>query len=908
MAGLLSKKIPIIIGGVLLLIGFFIFNTGFKKIDFNTEVKPIFNKRCISCHGGVKRQGGFSVLFRSDALSDTESGKPAIVPGHPEKSEMIRRLNLSDPEERMPYKHEALSKTDINTLTEWVKQGAKWGDHWAYLPVKPIDIPAISNDWIQSPIDHFILDKLNSEKLTPSVQADKATLLRRVSLDLVGMPTPQYATAFMNDMSLNAYEILVDSLLNSKHFGEKWAAMWLDLARYADTKGYERDDKREIWRYRDWLIKAFNDDKPYDRFLTEQIAGDLLPDASDDQLIATAFHRNTMTNDEGGTENEEFRTAAVIDRVNTTWEALMGTTFACVQCHSHPYDPFRHEDYYKFMAYFNDTRDEDTHADYPLLRHFNDTLQRDLAMLTAWIENNDTKEKATEIKRFVKTGQPAINSLLCDSFTNSELSDTKWLALRQNAVCRLKNIQLEGKNHLIFRYSADTEGGVWKIHVDNPNGRLVASVPLKATKGWQIAECSIDTAWGVHDLFFTYTNPQLTKPEQSGVTFDWFYFTEPFPAKGKDGYEKYKTVFWNLLNAKVPTTPIMMDNPTDMHRTTHVFDRGNWLVQGDKVTPSVPASLNPLPKDAPDNRLGLAMWLTDKTNPLTARTMVNRLWEQLYGTGLVETLEDMGTQGAQPTHQALLDYLAWQFMTEYKWSIKKLLKAIVMSATYQLDSKVTAVHLDKDPNNRFYARGARVRLSAEQIRDQSLVVCGVLNEKMNGKSVMPWQPEGIWLSPWSGEYWLQSKGNEAYRRAVYTYWKRTAPYPSMMTFDGAAREVCTSRRIRTNTPLQALVTLNDSAYIDMARLFAFKMKDSVENNIKKQIGSGYEWAMYKPLSNDKLAALEKLYYQALSAFEKDKDKSCEIVGGYDKRNQPETAALVVVANAMLNLDEFITKN
>ena len=302
------------------------------------------------------------------------------------------------------------------------------------------------------------------------------------------------------------------------------------------------------------------------------------------------------------------------------------------------------------------------------------------------------------------------------------------------------------------------------------------------------------------------------------------------------------------------------------------------------------------------------MWLTDKKNPLTARTLVNRLWEQLYGTGLVETLEDLGTQGAQPTHRELLDYLAGQFMSEYKWSIKKLLKTMLMSATYQQDSKVTAQLLEKDPNNRLYARGARVRLSAEQVRDQSLAICGVLNDKMYGKSVMPWQPEGIWLSPWSGEYWVQSKGDEAYRRAVYTYWKRTAPYPSMMTFDGAAREVCTSRRIRTNTPLQALVTLNDSAYIEMARLFAYKMTDSLGTDVKKQISGGYEWAMYKPINAQKLIALEKLYDEALRAFKNDTDKSCEMVGGHDKRNKPETAALVVVANAMLNLDEFITKN
>ena len=714
------------------------------KVDFTTQVKPILNKNCITCHGGVRQKGGFSLLFRDEALAKTKDGKYAIIPGDPEHSEMIRRINLNDPEDRMPYKHDPLSKEEIDILTRWIKEGAPWGEHWAYVPVKEVAVPqpktffgliSTKDDWAKNPVDNFIEKKLKEQNLKPSSQADKQTLLRRVSLDLIGMPAPEnLATKFLKDSSAHAYADLVDSLLTSPHYGEKWTSMWLDLARYADTKGYERDDSRNIWKYRDWLINAFNEDKPYDKFLVEQIAGDLLPDATDSDYIATAFHRNTMTNDEGGTDNEEFRTAAVMDRVNTTWQAIMGTTFACVQCHSHPYDPFKHDDYYKFLAFFNDTRDEDTEADYPLLRTYNDSMQQQLATVINWLKQNTTTAKAKEVYTFLKTWQPAYNSLTCDSFTNSELSDTKWLAFRNHTVCRLKNVDLENRSQLIFRYQAYTPGGVWQIHLDKPDGAVIATVPLPVTKdGWTITPTNITASNGTHDLFFTYTNNNLKKPEDNGALFDWFYFTEELPGKDKQGYAEIKNEYWKLLTANTPTTPIMMDNPTDMHRASYVFERGNWMVKGDKVTPDVPKSLNAFPANAPHNRLGLAEWLTSKQNPLTARTMVNRVWEQLFGTGLAETLEDLGSQGVPPTHAELLDWLSYQFMNDDNWSTKKLIRTIVMSATYQQSSKLTPELEQKDPYNKYYARGSRVRLSAEQVRDQSLCISGLMCNKMYGQ-------------------------------------------------------------------------------------------------------------------------------------------------------------------------------
>lgn len=891
----------------LMALAIFILRCGMRQstIDFTTQVKPILNNHCISCHGGVRQKGGFSLLFREEALSKTKSGKYGIVPGDPGQSEMIRRISLNDPEDRMPYKHDPLSKEDITILKNWIKQGAKWGEHWAYVPLKPVSVPEVSGNWAKNAIDHFIEKKWNEAKLAASPAANKQTLLRRVALDIIGMPAPDHlAKQYLADNSDKAYSNLVDSLLASPHYGEKWTAMWLDLARYADTKGYERDDSRSIWHYRDWLIKAFNKDMPYDLFLKEQIAGDLLPDPTDDDFIATAFHRNTMTNDEGGTDNEEFRTAAVMDRVNTTWQALLGTTFACVQCHSHPYDPFRHEEYYKFMAFFNNSRDEDTFDDYPILRHYNDSLKLQLNRVVNWVKNNVSDQESQEVRQFLRTWQPAYNSLTCDSFINSELSDTKWLALRNHALCRLKNVDLNNRDHLIFRYAAGTGSGTWSIRLDKPGGDLIASVQLPATKGWEITQVRIGKAAGLHDLYFSYINNGLKTPEENGALFDWFYFTDEFPGRDKQGYSDMKNEYWKLATMKLPSTPVMMDNPDGMHRGTYVFERGNWLVKGDKVEPDVPHALNPLPAGAPHNRMGLAQWMIAKENPLTARTMVNRIWEQIFGNGLAETLEDLGSQGIVPTHPELLDWLSYNFMTEDKWSVKNLVRQIVMSATYQQDSKVTADMLEKDPYNKYYARGARVRLSAEQIRDQALCISGVFCDSMYGPSVFPWQPKGIWLSPWNGATWQQSKGAQQYRRAMYTYWKRSAGYPSMINFDGVSREVCTSRRIRTNTPLQALNMLNDSVYIDLARHLAKRMD---EKDTRNSISKGFEWATLHAIDEKSLQTLTGLYNTALEAYKREPEKSKQILGE-GSESDPAMAALTIVANAILNLDEVVTKN
>lgn len=889
-------------------------------IDFNTEVKPIFNKKCITCHGGVKRQAGFSLLFRSDAVAINKSGLPAIIPGDPSHSEMIRRLTLKDPEERMPYKHPPLTDGEIATLKKWIKQGAKWGNHWAYVPVEKVEAPKVDNwffgttgggSWVNNSIDNFIYQRMREEKLKPSSEADKATLLRRVSLDITGLPaSASLADFFLKDTRKNAYEKLVDTLLSSPQYGERWAAMWMDLARYADTKGYERDDWRSIWRYRDWLINAFNENKPYDQFITEQLAGDLLPDPTDAQYIATAFHRNTMTNDEGGTDNEEFRTAAVIDRVNTTWETVMGTTFACVQCHSHPYDPFRHEEYYEFMAFFNNTRDEDTYDEYPLLREFHKADSVKFLQFKQWLKQNAPAQEK-ELVKFVKTGEPAINSIAADQLANSALTDTKWLVLRNNASARIAKVDMQQRSQILYRYKAWKPGGKWVIHLDHPDGTIVNTVNVEDSKGaWKITAMNIPQIKGVHDIYFTYQNKNLQTPEETGMQFDWFYISDPFPGKGLKGYDSAYKYFNDLLTSKqVTVTPVMVENPASLFRQTKVFERGNWLTKGKEVKAGVPRSLGSLPANAPHNRMGLAMWVTDKKNPLTARTIVNRIWEQFFGQGIAETLEDLGTQGLPPTHQALLDHLSWKLMNEFNWDLKKLMKEMVLSATYKQDSKLNGDAKEKDPFNKYYARGPRVRLSAEQIRDQALRVSGLLCEKMFGPGVYPYQPDGIWMSPWNGSTWKKSDSCDQYRRAMYTYWKRSAPYPSMITFDGTSREVCTARRIRTNTPLQSLTTLNDSAFIETAQHFAFRMQSLGGRDVRKQIAKGYEIAMYKPILPQKLDVFEKLYNNALKKYQLE-TPNVEIIVGRSNRAKwnAETAALVVVANAMMNLDEFITKN
>ncbi len=950
----------ILLSGILLISlgAYFLFFFSWKQeeVDFSTEIKPLLNKHCITCHGGVKKNGKFSVLFRHEAMDTTESGKPAIIPGDADHSELIHRITSNDPEERMPSEGEPLSKEEIQLLKDWIDQGAKWGEHWAYKKPEKLSPPDVETlaastsadqetSWIKNDIDKFILEKLNEESLQPSAEADRATLIRRVSFDLIGLPpSPEDVKAFESDNSPEAYEKVVDKLLASPHYGERWASMWMDLARYADTRGYEKDSYRNIWKYRDWLINAFNHDMPFDQFTIEQLAGDLLPNPSPELYVATAFHRNTMNNDEGGTDNEEFRVAEVIDRVNTTWEVWQGTTFSCIQCHSHPYDPFTHDEYYKFFAFFNNTRDEDTFTESPNYKEFSSEDEEKVDDIKNWITHHgsakENKEKAEEIARFIHITEPKVHPHNFDSLTNGTHADTKFLVVYPGGFCRLKDFNLTGKTRLLISFGWALPNGTIEIRKESTEGELIAKIPLSDnTKG--VLAYDLKKEEGEHNLYFVFKNKHA-EPTKGVCSINWMVFTEPLAGSGEAGFEKIQQTYLDLLNTEGNPTPIMFENKPDFHRNTYVFSRGNWLVRDKQVEPDVPATLGGLPADAPKNRLGLAHWIVSEENPLTARVTVNRFWEQLFGKGLVETLEDFGSQGETPSHPELLDWLAWQFMHENDWSMKALLKQMVMSATYRQSSEVSLALLETDPANRLLARGPRFRLNAEQIRDQVLAVSGLLSDKMYGESVMPLQPNGVWQVVYSGESWNTSQGEDQYRRAVYTYWRRTSPYPSMVSFDAPSREFCTTRRVSTNTPLQALVTLNDPVYFEAAQQLASNML-TTSDNLDEQLKAGYKRVLFREISDNKLEELKILYNEVkqyyrdnpeaiqevlsdpASFFENTDEKEDENGGMEQKIDREEQkvrqkekipcdqddcyqlAALTVAANTLLNLDEFITK-
>jgi hypothetical protein len=891
------------------LIGFFFFGNE-KEVDYSTEIKPILNKHCITCHGGVKKNGGFSILFEEEAFALNESGLPAIVPGSPNSSELIKRLTHSDPELRMPYQRAALSDEEIDLLKTWIRQGAKWGKHWAYEPVQKPEVPSqiqsagvgnINSGESVSSIDYFIREKLEPKVLSPSTEEQPLRLLRRVALDLTGLPPT--ATLVMDFSSGKiTYEQAVDQLLESDSYGEKWATWWLDLARYADTKGYERDVSRTMWPYRDWVIRAFNADKPFDEFTIEQLAGDLLPNPTQDQLTATAFHRNTMNNDEGGTQDEEFRVAAVLDRVNTTYEVWQSTTMACVQCHSHTYDPIRHEEFYQSAAFFNNTRDEDTHDEEPRLRFYEAEQQSQIDAVINWAKENEGEKAAKARADFLKFYEPKYAAHLATDFNRSELIDTKWLGLWPGGSALYKNIDTQGSDQMLLDYWTGLDGTQMTIRRDGPEGEILAAFVMNKTQGEVVRQIPFKPISGKVNLYIEAKNPSAG-PQQNTSTIVWFAFVPRLKVNNKSGFAEAEKNWEELLKFKGTRLPILIENPPYMARKTKVFERGNWMVLGEEVSPKTPAEFGGWNQKWPENRLGFAYWLTSPENPLTARTLVNRVWDQLFGRGIVRTLEDMGSQSDPPSHPELLDYLAWKTMNEYDWSMKTLIREIVTSATYKQSSAMSAEVYQKDPDNQWYARGPRFRLSAEQVRDQALATSGLLSRKMYGPGVKPHQPEGIWQTVYNGESWAESEGEDKYRRGIYTFLKRTSPYPSFITFDAASREVCLSKRLVTNTPLQALVTLNDPVYLEAAKNLGKKAWESSGGSPEKSISSTYEKLIFSPISEGKKKTFLGLFASAKSEFTNDPKVLEEFYPGA----KPEEAAMAVVANAMMNLDEFLTK-
>lgn len=977
------------------------------SVNFARDIKPLLNKHCTACHGGVKQASNLSLVYHSKVLEPAKSGKIPVVPGNLEKSEIIARITTTDDDEVMPPpKHgKRLPEHDIQLFKDWIKQGAPWDEHWAFVaPKKPATPNLKDKSWPKQSLDAFVLAKLESEGLKPSPEADRAQWLRRVTLDLTGLPpTPEEVSSFVIQNS--SFDAVVNRLLRSPAFGERWASVWLDLSRYADSQGYEADKPRITWPYRDWLIRSLNADMPFDQFAIKQLAGDLLPKATLDDRIATAFHRNTPTNSEGGTDDEEFRVVAVVDRIATTWRAFQGVTFNCVQCHSHPYDPIENVEYYRFMSFFNTQKDWDLPEDEPKLRvplkeaDFAKAQQLDdqlLALRSAKVNEMKQRSESTAWKPLQpnavqSSGQTKLTTKKADDgitdvvargtvshysvFTidaPAPAGAKRLTALKMDAlpldpakakstaelgfvVSLLRAIVVtpETEAKVIAATSAPAEKEI-DVAVDAGAKKKVSSPP--APKGvpnppTQPGEITFSYALGdeadpVFDAQTTLNadkggwgaNPRMTharrlvlipnKPvelpanaklriimrhDEGGFGYaplvtnrsrfaisDSDEWTSYGSSKAFTDREAQLTKLDKDRNAIANALmPVMEEQDTHLKRQTAIFMRGNWLDKGEAVEPTIPAVFGTMPKSSDPARLALAKWMASEKNPLTARVAVNRFWEQLFGTGIVETLEDFGSSGQAPSNQALLDHLAVRFQTDLGWSMKKLLREIVLSATYRQSAKTSPELRERDPHNRLLARGPRTRLSAEMVRDNALFVAGLLSPKMFGPPVMPVQPDGIWRAARSGLKWKNATGDDAHRRSLYTYWRRSSPYPSSLTFDAPDRLLCTARRTATNTPLQALVTLNDPVFMEAAVALATRVEKA--GNLKQQIAQACELATgSKPSAND-ITDLIALHDAALAEYKADA-KLAKSLG-----TTPEKAALAVVANAILNLDSVLTK-
>lgn len=933
-------------------------------ISFNQHIRPIFIENCTTCHGGVKQAGEVSFIYRQQALGKGKSGETIIVPGDPEASELIKRLVTTDPDDRMPPPKEhpkALSKENIELLRRWIKEGAPWEEHWAFVPPKNQPPEKLSQPtWPHSSLDAFILARLDQEKLTPSPEAAPAEWLRRASFDLTGLPpTDAELTAFGTEVEKNkqaAYETAADRLLASPHYGERWTAMWMDLARYSDTKGYEKDRYRDMWPYRDWLINAFNADMPFNEFTVQQLAGDLKQDADWQDLVATMFHRNTQTNEEGGTDDEEYRLHAMIDRVNTTWTVWQASTFGCAQCHDHPYDPIRQEDFYRFSAFFNNSEDADLDSEHPTIKL---PLQPEQAKQAVVLDRQITSLRTT----LNKAGETLLNDQKgwsamhpaesatthggLDQEKNGEFQTTGTQSVNTRFDLTFPTISFSALRLTIFPDDDDPKKSPFRgavlshltVTLELPDGKKV-NIPMQ--------EVFADTLTGPYDPMSSLQKsssgfgayPKLFKARRAA-----FVPTQPIDAP--DGshlhlriqhkasttgnqaatlrrfrWESSTNAEWTTI-ANAPdrasqwkqlkslkqqrnklggtTIPVMRDRPATATRETRLFARGSFISKEQVVTPGVPVIFNSMPQENRENRLGMANWLTSNENPLAARAIVNRLWHECFGIGIVETLGDFGSSGQLPSHPKLLDHLALRLQNEHAWSLKKMLREIVLSSTYRQSNKVSPAILTKDPRNRLLARGPRTRLTAEMIRDQALLTSGLLSRKMHGPSVMPLQPDGIWQTVYSGAKWKTSKGEDRHRRALYTYWKRTSPYPSLLTFDASSREICTARRIATNTPLQALVTLNDPAYLECAQALAQRMIKEGGDTLSSRLTFALKVTHNQTPNPAIITSLTNLYQDSLKTYQSNPTLSQQLA------TTPEQAALTLTANTILNTDQALTK-
>jgi len=1036
-----------------------------ETVDFAGDVFPILMSRCAYCHGPDEQEGQLRVDARAKVFGGGVSG-PSVVKGKPEESILYQRVAGLGDEDRMPADDDPLSDEQIALIKKWIEQGAPWPDgvgedvaidkHWAYeKPVRP-ELPEVEHKaWPRNPIDHFVLAKLEAEGIEPAPPADKAKLLRRVYLDLTGLPpSVEQIDAFLADESEDAYERVVDRLLASKHYGERWARPWLDAARYADSNGYQADQYREVWPYRDWVIDAMNADMPFDQFTIQQIAGDLLPDASVQQKIATGFHRQTTCNVEAGVDPEENRVNQILDRVNTTGTVWLGSTIECAQCHNHPYDPFNQKDYYRLYAFFNNTPMEVKHTSRTTYDFYGPKMDVPL--------EGDVTDKQRALKKKFEQARRGYEQRMDELIANQDAWEekilAKWKQQKQRAETEKSPWQVVdvvefkssgGASHEVLddgsvlisgarpdkdTYTLVAKTGLSKItafklealtdpslpgkgpgrhHPERPNFVLHEfdvkarpesappkdARPVKLHSAWADYSQSkygvsgaIDgdpkTGWAIHQEFhkphvatFRTVEPagfedgtvlHITMPQNHGGTRtlgrfrisvcegeppaaesppeqripdaivdiiqtppasrdealidklrEYYLTRQPDLMKLEDELESLKE---QLGEESAATTLVMVE--MDKPRQTRMFRRGDFLSPMDKVTPGTPASLHPLPgQDSGQvNRLNLARWLVSDENPLTARVQVNRWWSQIFGRGLVRTVEDFGTQADPPSHPQLLDWLAVEFMhpsvsfsrsgnedeSANPWSMKHIHKLIVMSATYQQDSRITPQLLKRDPNNVLLARGPRFRLAAEAIRDNALSISGLLSRKLGGPPVYPPQPSGIWRHVGrNAPKYKTDTGEDRYRRGIYVIWRRSAPYPSFVNFDAPDRAACVVGRTRTNTPLQALTLLNDEAYVEMSWAFARRIAtEPKEMNNRERIVWAWRTAVGRRPKDAEADYLLSIYQQQQERFTQDAAAASKLI---DKQQVPEgvqqdeLAAWFYVANILLNLDETITK-
>ncbi len=1017
------------------LIGCWSVTAGAAGIDFQRDIRPLLSATCFECHGPDEshREGELRLDLQADAFAD-RGGYAAFVAGDIEASAALQRIISNDPDELMPPADSGkkkLTPEQVEMIRQWIAQGAQWSGHWAFEPPQRAEIPDVQNQsFVRTPIDAFVLARLEREGLEPSEEVDRVTQLRRLSLDLIGLPpTIEQIDAFVDDQLPGAYARQVERLLQSEHYGERWGRIWLDAARYADSSGFEKDKPRSVWFYRDWVIGALNQDLPYDEFIIQQIAGDLLPGAKQDQLVATGFLRNSMQNEEGGIDPEQFRMEAMFDRIDAIGRAVLGITLQCSQCHSHKYDPFSHQDYYRLFAFLNDAHEANIAVYTPDERRQRaeifdrmEEIQSELKQgmpdwreqMTAWestVRDDQPEWNVLEIANAGDNGQRYFRqedgSLLAQGYAPSRL-EGKFVARVEQAEIRAFRLELitdpnlpaGGPGRAVDGMCAVTEFKVFASDASNPeqkrwvkfvsatsdfsNEHRQLPPPYEDKEGnrrsigpasYAVDEDS-ETAWGIdagpgrrnqsrkavfvaeeNIAYEEGTQLEFHLVQQHGgwnsndnqtLALGRFRISatsvadaaaDPLPRDVRDilsiptdertsqqqaaVFRYWRTTVPQWAEANEQIESLWREHPAgstqlvyqrrDQLRQTHVLERGDFLNPAEQVEPGVPAFLNPFPEDAEPNRLGFARWLVDRRSPTTARALVNRVWQSYFGAGLVRTPDDLGSQGEPPTHPRLLDWLAVELM-EHGWSLKHLHRTIVLSSTYRQRSHVTPALYERDPNNRLLARGPRFRVDAEIVRDIALSASGLLDRTIGGPSVFPPAPEFLFLPPTSygDKAWNVATGPDRYRRALYTFRFRSVPYPVLQAFDAPSGEISCVSRARSNTPLQALTTLNEPLFMECAVALAKMTVAAACDSDEERIGFAFRRCVAREPAPDETAELLAFLRRQTERFASGEADPCELVGVSGQTSNSEIdpiqlAAWTAVARVMLNLDETITK-